>query len=53
MAEVETEANSDEAWSRHQAEVPREERTRAAERRDRIAKDMWENYIARPARRRR
>jgi hypothetical protein len=51
--EVDTEPNVDDFWSMHQATVPREERTRAAERRDRIAMAMWEDYVARSTRRRR
>ena len=51
--EVETEQSTDDAWSGHQAAVPREERTRAAAHRDGIAKAMWEEYASRPPRRRR
>jgi hypothetical protein len=52
--EVETKLNEEEdAWGKHYAAVPREERTRAAECRDRIAKAMWEEYVTRPQRRRR
>lgn len=47
------EPNNDDARSTHQGAVTREERTRAAERRDRIAKAMWEDFIARPTHRRR
>lgn len=51
--EVESEINLDDTWSRHQATVSQDERSRAAEHRDCIAKALWEDYIKRPARRRR
>jgi DDE superfamily endonuclease len=51
--DIETEGSWDDTWSRHQTAVPRDERARAAQRRDRIAEEMWANYTTRPARRRR
>jgi hypothetical protein len=53
LGEDETGPDEENAWSDHHAAVPREERTRAAKRRDNIAKAMWEEYLRRPARRRR
>ena len=46
-------SNADDAWSTHQAAISREERTRANDRRDQLAMAMWNDYIARAARRRR
>jgi hypothetical protein len=51
--EVHYEPAVDDPWNNDQGAVPRNERTRAAERRDRIAKEMWEEYVTRPQRRRR
>ena len=54
VGEVETEGNTDDSvdrWSRHQSVIPQDEWARAAEHRDRIAQEMWADYIARPARR--
>jgi hypothetical protein len=51
LQEVETEMNEDNGWGAHQAAIPREERSRAVERRDGIALAMWEEYTARQARR--
>jgi hypothetical protein len=45
--ELETGSDADDAWSIHQAAIPREERTRAAKHRDRIASEMWKDYTAR------
>ena len=53
LQEVETEPNADDVWSTYQAAIPREERTRAGQRRDNIALAMWEEYNARSSRRRR
>ena len=51
--EPEPNTDRDDTWSRNQGAVSQEERTRAAERRERIALAMWEDYIARRSRRRR
>jgi hypothetical protein len=53
LDDIEPEASLDDSWSLHQSTVPHDERTRAARRRDRIADEMWTDYNARPARRRR
>lgn len=53
LDEEDTEPNVGEVWSDHHAAVHREERTRAAECWDRIARAMWDEFIARPPRRRR
>ena len=45
--EVETDSDADNAWSIHQASIPREERIRAAVHRDQIALMMWEDYNTR------
>jgi hypothetical protein len=51
--EDEIEPNADDGWNSYHSAIPRDEQTRASERRDRIAMEMWEEYIARPPRRRR
>ena len=51
--EVEPEANLDDTWSSHQVVISQDERSRAADRRDRIAKALWADYIKRLALRRR
>jgi DDE superfamily endonuclease len=53
LDEIEPEANLDDTRSSEQPVVQNEERARAAARRDSIAMAMWEDYITRPARRRR
>jgi DDE superfamily endonuclease len=45
--------NEDDDQGIHQAAVPYNERTRAGERRDRMAMEMWEDYIERQAHNRR
>ena len=45
--ELETEVNTDDAWSAHQAAISREERSRATKFRDNIALAMWEDYTER------
>lgn len=48
LEDDETELNSvDDAWSMNQAAVSHDERTRAAECRDNIAKAMWDDFTAR------
>ena len=43
--------DTEDTRSIHQAAVPRAERTRSSQRRDRIAMEMWEAFIARGSRR--